>query len=353
MADVFADVIGHAAVLDLLRCDLARPVHAYLFVGPVGVGKATVARRFAAALVAEGDARVERRVLNGSHPDVVAVEPEGTASITVDQSRRIAGLSSLAPMEADRKVFLFEEAGLMNDEAANALLKTIEEPTPSTHFVLVTESEQDLPDTVASRCRTVVFGRVADDDIRASLAGEGLREREVADLTRIAAGRPGLARALATRPEVAAFRATWLGVPARLGEHPGHAFVLADQVDAAAEPLIAAVHERQEAERARLEHEGGASKTLRDRHAREVKRVTTALHVTGLETLAGFYRDAAAAQLGAQTRNPDIPVAELTQVLPRTAVANAARVMEAIEAIEANQRPRLAFAALFADLGGR
>ncbi len=353
MADVFADVIGHDAVLDLLRRDLREPVHAYLFVGPVGVGKATVARRFAAALIGGGDAAVERRVVNGAHPDVVVVEPEGTASITVDQSRRIVGLSSLAPLEADRKVFLFEEAGLMNDEAANALLKTIEEPTPSTCFVLVTESEYDLPETVASRCRTIVFGRVGDEEIRASLDGEGLGERQVADLTRIAAGRPGLARALATRPEVAEFRATWLAVPGRLGEHPGHAYILADQVHAAAEPLIATIHDRQAEERERVEHEGGGGKALRDRHTRELKRATTALHVTGLETLAGFYRDAAAAQLGAPTRNPDIPVSELTQVLPRTAVANAERVLEAIEAIEANQRPVLAFAALFADLGSR
>lgn len=351
MADVYRDVVGHGAVVDLLRSDAARPAHAYLFTGPVGVGKATVARRFAATVIGRGDENIERRVIGGAHPDLVVVEPEGTASITVDQSRRITGASSLAPMEAERKVFLFEEAGLMNDEAANALLKTIEEPTASTIFVLVTESELDLPETIASRCRTVVFGRVDDAEIHASLARMDVDDGQVEDLTRIAAGRPGLAMALATRPEVADFRSTWLQVPGRLSEHPGHAFVLADQVFAAAEPLIATIHERQAGELDRFEHEGGSAKVLKERHARELKRATTALHVTGLETLAGFYRDAAAAQLGASVRNPDIPVAELTKVLPRTALANAQRVLEAIEAIEANQRPRLAFAALFADLG--
>ena len=227
----------------------------------------------------------------------------------------------------------------MNDEAANALLKTIEEPTPSTIFLLVTESEQDLPETVASRCRTVVFSRVHDDAIRASLQRAGLDARQVDDVTRIAAGRPGLATALATRPEVVEFRNMWLGIPQRLSEHPGHAFVLADEVLAAAGPLIDTINDRQSNEREIFEREGGSARVLKDRHARELKRATTALHVSGLEMLAGFYRDAAAAQLGAATQNPDIPVAELTKVLPRTAVGNAERVLEAIEAIEANQRP--------------
>lgn len=353
MAGIYDDVVGHSDVIDLLRTDAGSPAHAYLFTGPSGVGKATVARRFAAEIIGAGDANATRRVLVGAHPDLVLVEPEGTAAITVDQARRVSGAASLAPMEADRKVFLFEDAGLMNDEAANALLKTIEEPTASTIFLLVTESEHDLPNTVASRCRTVVFGRVPDAAIRAGLVATGLDDERAADVTRIAAGRPGLARALATRPEVAAFRDLWLGVPRRLGEHPGQAFVLADELHAAAEPLIASVHERQEAEREAMEVEGTAPRSLRERHARELKRATIALHVSGLEILAGFYRDAAAAQLGATTRNPDIAVAELTRVLPRTAVAGAERILDAIEAIEANQRPQLAFAALFTDLGSR
>jgi ABC-type branched-subunit amino acid transport system substrate-binding protein len=93
-------------------------------------------------------------------------------------------------------------------------------------------------------------------------------------------------------------------------------------------------------------------KILFQRQARELKRATIALHVSGLEVLAGFYRDVAAAQLGAPVRNPDIPMPALTSVPPRRAIRSADRIMQAIEAIEANQRPQLALAALFADVGG-
>ncbi|MBT8213324.1 MAG: DNA polymerase III subunit delta', partial [Acidimicrobiia bacterium] len=73
---------------------------------------------------------------------------------------------------------------------------------------------------------------------------------------------------------------------------------------------------------------------------------------TGLEILAGFYRDVAAAQVGAPVRNTDIPVSQLTQVMPGEAMRHADRVLETIESLEANQRPQLALAALFAELGG-
>jgi DNA polymerase-3 subunit delta' len=353
MDDVYGDVIGHESVVALLRREAERPAQAYLFVGPTNAGKATVARRFAAELLCAGDPACRRRVLAGNHPDLVVVEPEGRAAITVDQARHTVSQASLAPFSGSRKVFLFEEGGVMNDEAANALLKTLEEPSASTVFVLVAESEDELPDTVASRCRTVVFGRVGDDGIAAGLAARGVPHEQAEQAARISGGRPGLALALATRREVAEFRHAWLSVPLRVTAHPGDAFILADEVAAACEPLLAALREDQAARESAADAESGGGKALRERNERELRRATAALYVSGLEILAGFYRDAAAAQLGASVRNPDVPATALASVLPATAVAHAERVLETIEALEANQRPTLAFANLFADLGAQ
>lgn len=350
MREPFGDVIGHPGVVRLLGEDLAHPAQAYLFVGPSNVGKAAVARRFAAALLCAEDERCMSRAIRGAHPDLTVVEPLGTASITVDQARATVSQASLSPLEGSRKIFLFEEAGILNEEAANALLKTLEEPTASTIFILVAESEDDLPATIASRCRSVVFGRVAEEEVSAGLEAQGVDPDQAADAARISGGRPGLAIGLATQPEVAGFRRLWLSVPLRLSEHPGEAFLLADEVSAAARPLVAALEDRQKSEVERLEAEGGAGRALRERHQREMKRATISLYVTGLEILAGFYRDAAAAQLGGRARNPDIPVASLTRVLPSDALANAERVLDTIDALRSNQRPQLAFAALFSQL---
>jgi DNA polymerase-3 subunit delta' len=348
---VFDDVIGHAAVVDLLRNEADHPAQAYLFVGPASGGKAHVARRFAAQLLSPDDPDDRRRVLAGTHPDVVLVEPDGRTAITVDQARHTVSQASLAPLEGNRKVFLLEEGGMLNDEAANALLKTLEEPTPSTIFILVAESEDELPDTIASRCRTVVFGRVAPEEVIAGLVRLGIDEEQAAQAARISGGRPGLAVALATQPEVAAFRRSWLSVPLQIPEHPGDAFTLAEAVAGATEPLLAALRTRQQSELAALEAEGGGGRAVKERHERELKRATSALFVSGLEILAGFYRDVAAAQLGAPVRNPDIPSTALTRIRPAAAVANAERVLDTIDSLRANQRPMLALAALFSDLG--
>ena len=339
----FAGVVGHGAVVELLADEIASPAHGYLFVGPSNVGKSTVARRFAAALLCEHDEACFDRAVAGRHPDLVLVEPEGRASITVDQARSVVAQASLSPLEAGRKVFLFEEGGMMNDEAANALLKTLEEPAPSSLFVIVAETEEQLPDTIASRCRTVVFGRVGESDVVAGLIALGIETDQAAEAARIAGGRPGLAVALATNQEVADFRRLWLSVPLRLGEYPGDAFRLAEEAMDATEPLLAALKARQ------LLGED-APRSLSDRQTRELKRAVDALHVTGLEILASFYRDVAAAQFGSPVRNADIPVAALSAVSPRRAVANAGLVLDAIDALSANQRPQLAFANLFSQL---
>ena len=178
VADIFDDLIGHAHVIDLLRSEVLNPAQAYLFVGPASTGKASAARRFAAALLCSDDSECARRVMAGVHPDVVLVEPAGRRFITVDQARTTIAQASLAPLEGSRKVFLFEEGGLMNDEAANALLKTLEEPTRSTIFLLVAEADDELPETVASRCRKIVFGRVSEEEVGDGLVRLGIEPEQ-------------------------------------------------------------------------------------------------------------------------------------------------------------------------------
>ncbi|MBN2113561.1 MAG: AAA family ATPase [Acidimicrobiia bacterium] len=352
MVSSFAGVVGHRALVGLLEAEAASPSQAYLFVGPASVGKATLARRFAGLLLCPGaDSGCLRRVVAGTHPDLSLVEPDGRTSLTVDQARSTVARAVLAPVEGERKVVLFEEAGVMTDEAASALLKTLEEPSPTTVFILVAEAEHDLPPTVASRCRTIFFGRVTDEEVAAALVERGVDPEQAHHAAVASGGRPGLALMLATQPQVAAFRRAWLSVPGRVGSQPGGAFRLAEELVAAAEPLLDALDQRHRFERDQVEAEGALGRAVKERQERERRRAAAALHTTGLEILASWYRDAAAAQLGAEVRNRDVPPVSLTALTPAAAVSAAGRVLEAVAALHANQRPELAFAALFADLG--
>ncbi len=238
----------------------------------------------------------------------------------------------------------------MNDEAANTLLKTLEEPSDSSVFVLVAESEQALPATVSSRARTVLFSRVPEPEITEALMSRGVEAGHADRAAVTSGGRPGIALLVATRPEVAAFRASWLSVPGRLDTVPGTAFRLADELVAATAPLLEGLIERHEAELEVLDGDVAAVKRAKERHDREHKRAAAALHVAGLEILASWYRDAAAAQHGAPIRNRDVAGAALADVSAREAVRRAGRVLATLDSLEANQRPDLAFAALFSDL---
>lgn len=323
----FRGVIGHQRVLDLLGREGEAPAQAYLFVGAGGVGKATVARRFAATLLCpEAGRHVEdcdtcRRVGAGAHPDLVRVEPSGRRSVGVDQAREIIAAAVRMPVEARRKIFLVEEAGAMTPEAANALLKTLEEPPPSTIFLLVAESEDELPPTIASRCRTVHFGRVDEPELASALVASGVDPDRATVLARVAGGRPGLAVSLAADPGVVSFRRSWLAVPLRVSDRPGDSFELAAE-------MLGAVEER----------------AGNDHRARRI------LLVGGLEVTASWYVDAAAVQLGGHVRNRDVPVASLTGVTPARAVRNAELVLDAVGDLRYNVRPQPLLANLFTRL---
>ncbi len=155
------------------------PSHAYLFHGPSGTGKRTVARAFAAALLAEGAQRpqtVLARVQRGAHPDLTWVTPSGASEVLVsDIDEPVVAAAAHTPFESSRRVFVIEAAGSMNDQAANRLLKTLEEPPPFAHLILLAEHREDVLPTIASRCQQVRFDPLSDELLAERLRGATVR----------------------------------------------------------------------------------------------------------------------------------------------------------------------------------
>src|SRR5207248_4819465 len=170
----------------LLSAALAEgPAHAYLLHGPAGVGKRDLALLFAAELLGE-HTRVERR----SHPDLYVLEPVGD-QIRIDDIRGLRRDLHMRPFEAARRVYLIFGADTMNEDAADALLKDLEEPPPYAVIVLVADDLGPLPETIRSRCQLVPFRRLSERAIRDELAARapGLAPEEATALARVAAGR--------------------------------------------------------------------------------------------------------------------------------------------------------------------
>lgn len=198
----FKEVVGHSRILERLRRAMAsgRVAHAYLFVGPEGVGKSTVARAFALALTcpeepAEGCGVCPscKRIAAGSHPDVHVVEPEGL-TLKIEKVRDLQEALSYRPSAAPRKVAVLPKAERLNVQAANALLKTLEEPPGETVMVLVAPTASLLPATVVSRCERVAFAPIPTSELAELLVARRGMSREAASLaSAMVAGRVGLA----------------------------------------------------------------------------------------------------------------------------------------------------------------
>jgi DNA polymerase-3 subunit delta' len=168
----------------LLRAALAEgPAHAYLFHGPRGVGKRRAALAFAGELL-EDPARVAR----GAHPDVYVLEPLGD-QIRIDPIRELRRDLHMRPFEADRRVYVVLGAHLMNEDAADALLKDLEEPPDYAVVILVADDLGPLPPTIRSRCQHIPFRRLSQRAIKAYLSSRGAEGERLEALARVAAGR--------------------------------------------------------------------------------------------------------------------------------------------------------------------
>jgi DNA polymerase-3 subunit delta' len=174
---------------------------AYLLHGPAGVGKRTAAFAFAAAVL--GD---ERRVEARSHPDLYLLQPLGEM-IRIDDIRMLRHDLHMRPFEADRRVYLVLDADRMNEDAADALLKDLEEPPPYAVIVLVATELGPLPPTILSRCQLVPFRRLSEAAVRAWISAQRPErsDEEVRVLARASAGRLDRARRLLD-PDAAARR---------------------------------------------------------------------------------------------------------------------------------------------------
>lgn len=174
--------------------------HALLLQGPAGVGKRVLARRLAARLVCEretacGTCRACRFAQSDSHPDLLRVGPEeGKTEITVDEARNLNRFLLLTPHLASRRVALIEAADRLNRSAANAILKTLEEPPAGGYLVLVTDNPARLLPTIRSRCQCLRIAKPPWDT-----ALKYLQERELPHAARalaLAHGAPLAAEAL-------------------------------------------------------------------------------------------------------------------------------------------------------------
>jgi DNA polymerase-3 subunit delta' len=330
MASIWDTVVGQPRAVERLTRAATQPVHAYLFVGPPGSTKKQAARAFAALLIGgvdDPEARDARLALAGVHPDVREIERAGPA-ISADQAREIVRLSSLAPVETDRKVLILAEFHLLRPEGAALLLKTIEEPPPSTIFIILADFVPIDLVTISSRCARIEFRSINDAVIVERLVAEGVGAEAAGDAARSANGNLDRARLLAADPDVVERRRAFASVPSRLDGNGATVLRLVDEllglIDSAARPLVerhasevAALDERIE----RFGERGSGKKNLDDRHKRELRRHRTDELRHGLSILAGAYRDALVAG---------------TIERPARVAAAVTEIHDAIEALERN-----------------
>ena len=346
MSPLYDDVIGQDEAVAQLRAAAVSPVHAYLLVGPPGTGKRRAALSFAVSLLcpdATDDAACEQRVLGGTHPDLVVRERKGPF-ITVDDARDIARLAWRSPMEAGRQVLVLVDLHLV-DRAAPALLKTIEEPPPTTVFVLLADHLAPELVTIASRCVQVRFRALTSDAVAARLVAEGADEVMAAAAAVSAGGRLDRARLLVSDPTSVERRRAWEDVPRRLDGTGAMVMTLVDELlahgEAVLEPLRAQQRAELEelAERSQIVGERGVPgrREIEERHRREQRRLRMDELRFGLATLAGAYRE--------RLQAPSMPAPTVAATLDAIAAVD-----EANEALEYNPNETLLLEALLVRL---
>lgn len=202
----FKHLLGHKRAKSLLQEAAAKNKigHAYLFRGPDGIGKKRAALTFAAYLNCKNpqddDACCRcascRKYTSGNHPDLIHIAPEGTA-IKIGQVRKLKHQLAFPPLEAAVRVIILEDIHTMRREAANSLLKTLEEPAPNNLLILTADQAGEILPTIISRCQIIPFGPLDYEDMAQVLMREnGIERAQALTLASVAEGSLGRAKLL-------------------------------------------------------------------------------------------------------------------------------------------------------------
>lgn len=400
MSGVFTRLVGQEAVeAELLaaaraaRGDSAHSgagdgtmTHAWLITGPPGSGRSVAALCFAAALQCTGSfddggpgcgrCRACTTTMAGTHADVRRVIPEGL-SIGVDEMRAIVQIASRRPSSGHRQIVVIEDADRLTEGAANALLKVVEEPPPSTVFLLCAPSvdPEDIAVTLRSRCRHVALVTPSTEAIAGVLVDtDGLDAETAGWAASVSGGHVGRARRLATDPEARQRRERALGL-VRDAATPARAYAAAEELVAAAEvEAVVLTAGRAEAETEELRTALGAGGTgkgtagalrgaagaIKDLERRQKSRHTRASRDAldrALIDLATYFRDALVVSAGAPEIRPNHPdMAERVAALaghatPGRLLRCIEAVLECREALASNVKPKFAVDAMVAAIG--
>lgn len=179
----FERIKGQNRAINMLKAEFIsdRISHAYLFLGLDGVGKLKTAYSFAQLINCEnpqmgcpcGKCSSCKKIISGVHPDIKVINPEGS-SIRINQIRQMQNNAYLKCYEGIYKVILIDDAHLMTLQAANSLLKILEEPPESTIIILISNDVKRIPSTVLSRCQIIKFNPLSDSDMKEIISDMGM-----------------------------------------------------------------------------------------------------------------------------------------------------------------------------------